>query len=233
MRTVRAVVASALAGGLGLGPAVGERQARGPFPPPSYYRPVVVDGMTFPVARTNWFSVIEFESDWHDPRFRLVDGRWRLVGVHEGLDIVAEKGTPVLSMTGGTVERLGWTFYSGTRVGVRGDDGRYYFYAHLSGAARGIGVGTRVRAGTVLGSVGNTGYGPPGHRDEFPPHLHVGIQEGAEWVDPYPAVRRLYAASAREAARGEERLARLGREGRDEMFERVAARLYADLQEYL
>ncbi len=188
--------------------------------------------MTFPVARTNWFSVIEFENDWHAPRMRVVDGAWRLVGLHEGVDIIAEEGTPVLSMTAGTVERLGWTFYSGTRIGIRGQDGRYYFYAHLSGVAPGIGVGTAVRPGTVLGLVGNTGYGPPGHRDEFPPHLHLGIQEGATWINPYPTVRRLYAASARSTARGERRLARLASQGRGRMFDRVASRLYADLQEY-
>jgi hypothetical protein len=45
-------------------------------PEPAYYRPVVVDGFAFPVARSNWLSVIELAEDWHDPRFRLIGGRW-------------------------------------------------------------------------------------------------------------------------------------------------------------
>ena len=110
-------------------------------------------GFTFPVARSNWLSVVEFGDDWHDPRFRLVDGRWLLGGYHEGNDILAEEGTPVLAATSGTVEAVRWTFYSGTRVGVRGDDGKYYFYAHMSRVAPNTGVGSAVDVGEVLGLV--------------------------------------------------------------------------------
>lgn len=184
--------------------------------------------MTFPVARSNWHSVIEFERDWHDPRFRLVDGRWRLVGFHEGVDIVAEEGTPILSAAAGVVERVGWTFYSGTRVGVRGRDGRYYFYAHLSSVAPGIREGIPVGPGHELGRVGNTGYGPPGHADEFPAHLHFGIQEGGSWVDPYPTVTRLYRRSATVTSRAEARLERLAREGRRVAWRRVVDSLYTE-----
>lgn len=197
-------------------------------PPPAYYRPVVVDGMTFPVARSNWFSVIEFGNDWHAPRLRLIGGKWRQVGVHEGNDISAEKGTPVLSASEGTIESIGWTFYSGDRVGVRGTDGRYYFYAHLSAFAPGIEVGAPVQPGTVLGLVGNTGYGDPGHEDEFPPHLHFGIR-AADWVNPYPLLVRLYRRSASVTARGELRLAALAAEGRPRAFAGMVTDLYADL----
>lgn len=200
-------------------------------PPPAYYRPVITDGMTFPVARSNWHSVITFGRDWHDPRFRMIGGRWRLAGVHEGNDIISEEGTPIHSMTSGVVEAVGWTFYSGTRVGVRGTDGRYYFYAHLSEVALGVAAGSRVEAGTVLGRVGNTGYGDPGTEDEFPPHLHLGIMEGGSWVDPYPTVRRLYRESVQATTRGERRLARLMRNGDTERYERLAERLYAETEE--
>jgi len=212
-------------------PPAAPAQSRPPTPPPSYYRPVVVDGMTFPVARANWHSVVTFGRDWHDPRFRLIDGRWRLAGVHEGNDIIAEEGTPILSMSAGTVEAVGWTFYSGTRVGIRGADGRYYFYAHLSRVAPGIGVGTAVDPGTVLGRVGNTGYGDPGQEDEIPPHLHLGIREGDTWVDPYPTVRRLYRESVRVTTRGERRAARLARNGDLEAYGLLLGRLYAGAEE--
>jgi murein DD-endopeptidase MepM/ murein hydrolase activator NlpD len=164
-----------------------------------YVGPVHVDGMTFPVARSDWYSVINFADDWHDPRMRFEEGRWVLIGVHEGNDIFAEPGTPIVAVLGGRVENLGWTFYSGWRVGVRGDDGRYWFYAHMRRFAPGLSIGDRVETGTLLGEVGNTGYGVvPGHHDEFTYHLHIGIQEAdGTWVNPYPLMRRLYRAAVR------------------------------------
>ncbi|MGH2746935.1 MAG: M23 family metallopeptidase [Actinomycetota bacterium] len=165
-----------------------------------YLAPVSDGGMVFPVARSRWFSVINFADDWHAPRMRLVEGKWRQVGVHEGNDIFAEPGTPVRAVTSGVVERLGWTFYSGWRVGIRDGQGRYWFYAHLRRFAPGIGVGSPVAPGDALGEVGNTGYGAdPGHRDEFIYHLHIGIQQpDGSWSNPYPLMRRLYRAATAE-----------------------------------
>ncbi|MGI8775103.1 MAG: M23 family metallopeptidase [Actinomycetota bacterium] len=160
------------------------------------YLPPVLDdsGMTFPVLRSSWYSVIELHNDWHAPRMRRIDGSWELVGRHEGNDIFAEPGTPVVAVTPGRVERVGWTFYSGWRVGIRDAEGRYWFYAHLERFAPGIRPGASVSAGDSLGAVGNTGYGSdPGHKDEFTYHLHLGIQEAdGQWVNPYPLMRRLY-----------------------------------------
>jgi murein DD-endopeptidase MepM/ murein hydrolase activator NlpD len=198
-------------------------------PPPAYYRPVVHEGFTFPVARASWLSVIEIDDDWHDPRFRLIGGEWQLVGVHEGNDVVAEEGTPIVSMSPGTVEAVGWTFYSGTRVGVRGDDGKYYFYAHMSQVAPGIAVGASVETGDVLGLVGNTGYGDPGHEDEFPPHLHLGIEGPSGWENPYPLVRRLYRISTLVTAKEEARLVMYREAGDQEGFDRTARKLYENL----
>jgi murein DD-endopeptidase MepM/ murein hydrolase activator NlpD len=166
-----------------------------------YLTPVVTDeGMTFPVARSSWFSVINFTNDWHAPRMRFVNGRWVQIGVHEGTDIFAEPGTPIRAILGGRVEQIGWTFYSGWRVGIRGTDGRYWFYAHMRRFAPGLQIGTPVAAGTVLGEVGNTGYGAdPGHFDEFTYHLHIGIQEqSGVWSNPYPLIRKLYRESIAE-----------------------------------
>jgi murein DD-endopeptidase MepM/ murein hydrolase activator NlpD len=196
---------------------------------PGYYRPVVSLGKVFPVARSNYLSYVEFPDSWHAPRLRLVNGKWLLIGVHEGIDILAERGTPILSMEPGVVENVGWTFYSGTRVGVRGVDGRYYFYAHLSKVQPGIVVGASVSAGTVLGLVGNTGYGPPGHRDEFPPHLHFGIEAGSQWVNPYPTLVLLYAATVRTTGRWRANLDRLALAGMAGAWHRAAAEAYMNL----
>ena len=199
-----------------------------PIAPPSYFKPLVFEGKVFPVARSNHLSLLSFGNDWHAPRLRFVDGRWQLIGVHEGVDITAERGTPILSMTPGVVENVGWTFYSGDRVGIRGDDGRYYFYAHLSDTGPGIVPGARVEAGTLLGLVGNTGYGPPGHRDEFPPHLHFGIEEGDTWVSPYPALASLYEATVAANEDGRAQLDALAAAGDAAGWEQAAASLYTD-----
>jgi murein DD-endopeptidase MepM/ murein hydrolase activator NlpD len=200
--------------------------AEPPAPTPAWFRPVIVHGRAYPLARANFLAYDEIESNWHAPRMRLIDGKWRLVGVHEGIDIAAERGTPIYSMTPGRVENVGWAFYSGTRVGVRGTDGRYYFYAHLSAVAPGIGVGTPVSAGTTLGLVGNTGYGAPGTRDQFPPHLHFGIQVGPLWVDPYSSLVSLYDATVRAERRAQASLDRLARRGDVAAWRHRAAALY-------
>ncbi|HVL65391.1 MAG TPA: M23 family metallopeptidase [Actinomycetota bacterium] len=163
-----------------------------------YLEPVAAEGMVFPVLRSSWYSVINFKNDWHAPRMRLVDGEWVQIGVHEGNDILAEPGTPVVAVAPGRVEQLGWLFYSGWRVGIRGEDGRYWFYAHLRRFAGGLSVGDRVAAGQPLGEVGNTGYGArPGHAGEFVAHLHLGIRDArGTWVNPYPLMRRLYRVAA-------------------------------------
>jgi murein DD-endopeptidase MepM/ murein hydrolase activator NlpD len=196
---------------------------------PAYFRPVIVDGKAFPVARSNFLSLLAVPNNWHAPRLRLIDGEWKLVGLHEGIDISAERGTPVVSMTPGIVENAGWSFYSGTRVGVRGDDGRYYLYAHLSIVASGAGPGARVEAGSLLGLIGNTGYGPEGHRDEFPPHLHFGILAGSEWVNPYPTLRALYEETIRVTDREQDALDRLAASSTRRAWDRAAARLYMNL----
>ena len=188
------VVLAACALGIASLPAHAPARAR-------FLGPVVKEGKVFPVARSDWYSVINFTNDWHDPRMRFEDGRWQLDGVHEGTDIFAEPGTPVRSIYSGVVENVGWTFYSGWRVGVRGDDGRYWFYAHLSKFASGMVPGARVEPGDRLGAVGNTGYGyTPGHRDEFTWHLHFGLQEpDGTWINPYPMLQTLYDAATRRS----------------------------------
>lgn len=197
---------------------------------PAFFRPVVVDGKAFPVARSNFLSLLEFPNNWHAPRLRLINGKWLLVGLHLGIDIVAERGTPVVAMERGVVENVGWTFYSGTRVGVRGVDGRYYLYAHLSSVDPHVRPGAGVIAGSLLGRVGNTGYGPPGHRDEFPPHLHFGIEAAsAVWVNPYPTLVRLYRALVTETTAAQAVLDRLAADGKRGAWTRRADRTYMSL----
>lgn len=171
------------------------RASAATVPPRTWVKPPTVEGMVFPVLRSAEWRWLNWRDTFGAPRMRLQsDGVWRQVGIHEGIDIFTEEHAPVASMTAGRIERVGWTFYSGWRVGVRGTDGKYYFYAHLSTFAPGLAEGQSVGSGQILGRVGNSGYGPEGTADEFPPHLHVGIQDGTRWVSAEPTLRKLYTA---------------------------------------
>ncbi len=114
--------------------------------------------------------------------------------IHEGTDIFAGYGAPVLSTCFGYVELIGWNRLGGWRIGLRSADNTYFYYAHLSSYARSVRQGIIVRPGQVLGYVGSSGYGKPGTSGKFPPHLHFGIYRDTgtrEWAfDPYPLLRQ-------------------------------------------
>src|ERR1041384_2601657 len=110
---------------------------------------------------------------WHAPR-----GTNRL---HEGQDIFAPKGTPILSATNGFVYNIGENNLGGQTVSVIGAGGRIYYYAHLEAYARGLEVGDRVNTRTVLGYVGTTG-----NAQGTPPHLHFGIYTSSGAINPLP-----------------------------------------------
>ena len=121
---------------------------------------------------------------------------------HEGTDIMAEKNTPgyypVVSMTDGVVTEKGWLEKGGWRIGNTAPTGAYFYYAHLDSYAE-LEKGDPVKAGDLLGYMGDSGYGEEGTTGEFPVHLHLGIylKEGTEEisVNPYPVLR--YAENAR------------------------------------
>lgn len=104
---------------------------------------------------------------------------------HEGIDIFAKRGTPVLSTTQGIVAKVGLNSLGGKVVWVIGPDLSRHYYAHLNDYAPQISVGDWVEQGTVLGYVGNTG-----NAQNTPPHLHYGIYlSGQGAVNPYPFLR--------------------------------------------
>jgi len=118
------------------------------------------------------------------------DGRW-FGGErsHEGVDIIAPKGTPVRSVSNGTVTHKGWLTLGGWRIGVTDAFGVYHYYAHLSAYAD-VEIGDAVSAGQILGYVGSTGYGPEGTEDQMVPHLHFGLYVDGVAYDPYPYLQK-------------------------------------------
>lgn len=110
--------------------------------------------------------------------------------VHEALDIMAPRGTPVLAVADGTVEKLFTSVPGGLTIYQFEPSGRYaYYYAHLDRYADGLQEKQEIRRGEVIGYVGSTG-----NADPSAPHLHFAIFElGPErqwWkgtaINPYP-----------------------------------------------
>jgi Peptidase family M23 len=81
-----------------------------------------------------------------------VQGGW-----HHGDDIFASLGAPVLACADGTVFSVGWNNVGGNRLWLRDGQGNEFYYAHLSAYSPAARNGNRVKAGEVIGFVGNTG----------------------------------------------------------------------------
>ena len=128
-----------------------------------------------------------YRNTWGDRR------GWGGVRIHEGTDIFADYGTPVLSTCYGYVELIGWNRYGGWRIGIRDVNNNYHYFAHLNGFRKGLKKGMIVKPGETIGSVGSSGYGPPGTAGKFPPHLHFGIYrfDGKQTysIDPYATLQ--------------------------------------------
>jgi hypothetical protein len=125
-------------------------------------------GYVFPVAGGAAFS-----DDYGAPRAGT--------GWHHGNDLFADTGTPVVAVADGTLSRVGVNTLGGNRLWLTDDRGNTFYYAHLSAYAPEAVEGARVRAGQVIGFVGNTGQAIT-----TPPHLHFEIHPGdGDAIDPY------------------------------------------------
>ena len=130
-------------------------------------------GFAFPVL----MGKHRYSDDWGAPR--------QNTGAHEGNDVFAPAGTPVLAVTDGILRRVGTARVPGNRLYLYSGTGDYYFYGHLSSFEADARSGRRVKAGQVLGYVGSTGDAEP-----TPPHVHFEIHPGAGApVNPYPFLR--------------------------------------------
>lgn len=139
---------------------------------------------TFPIPKGFHYT---YHDTWGHSR------GWGGRRMHEGTDIFAGYGTPVLSTCYGYVEVIGWNPYGGWRIGIRDLNNVYHYYAHLSGFNKQIKAGDAVKPGEIIGYVGSSGYGKPGTQGKFPPHLHYGMYKHNgrnEWAfDPYPYLK--------------------------------------------
>jgi murein DD-endopeptidase MepM/ murein hydrolase activator NlpD len=125
-------------------------------------------------------------------------GAGRTGHTHQGQDVAAAEGTPVVAPTAGTITATGYqASAAGEWVAMHSSDGRDFFFAHCVRGSTRVGEGTSVSAGTRLCSVGTTG-------DSSGPHLHFEIwidgwrtTKASHPIDPLPQLKAWDAADPR------------------------------------
>jgi len=162
-------------------------------PPPVVVPPIsAVAGMEVEELRQRSLTlpVQGIRKDQLQDTFRDKRGSSR---VHEALDVLAPRNTPVLAVEDGTIAKLFLSEAGGITIYQFDPEGHYaYYYAHLERYADGLKEGAAIKRGQVLGYVGTTGNAP---RDT--PHLHFAIfklTSDKKWwegsaIDPYSVLR--------------------------------------------
>lgn len=102
--------------------------------------------------------------------------RWNGTEFHQGIDIAAETGTPIVATADGVVTAAGWDGSGyGNMVDIDHGDGIMTRYGHASAVA--VTPGQTVRRGQVIAYVGSTGYSTG-------PHLHYEVRVNGQPVNP-------------------------------------------------
>ena len=137
---------------------------------------IVISGFVFPVGDPHSFG-----DSFGAPRMMGT----QYEHAHQGTDILAPRGTPLLASERGIITKMGTGTLGGNKLWVKGESGTYYYYAHLSAFAEGLQNGDTVDAGELVGLVGNTGNASGGVT-----HLHFEIHpDGGPAVNPYPLLK--------------------------------------------
>lgn len=108
--------------------------------------------------------------------------------MHKGVDFGARSGTPVRAAGDGVIEKSSWNGGYGRYIRIRHNSTYKTAYAHLSGYARGIKAGAKVKQSQIIGYVGSSGRSTG-------PHLHYEVKKSGSHVNPLklrlPSGRRL------------------------------------------
>lgn len=138
---------------------------------------VHIPNMVFPILEPYDTPLID---SWGFPRMPgTPDEHW-----HEGIDLFAPAGAPLVAAERGVITRINTGRLGGLTFWLRGESGADWYYAHLLAYAEGLHAGQVVEAGQVVGYVGNTG-----NAISTPPHLHLQLHPGGgPPVNPYPVL---------------------------------------------
>jgi len=102
---------------------------------------------------------------------------------HKGVDMFNKRNTPLIAVVDGRV-KFSSNSLGGRSTHLYAADGTVYYYAHLEAWPTNIASGSFVKAGTVVGYLGNSG-----NARYTSTHLHFEIRPGGVAVNPYPTVR--------------------------------------------
>jgi murein DD-endopeptidase MepM/ murein hydrolase activator NlpD len=155
-----------------------------------------LQGYQFPVLGASSYT-----NDWGAPRAST--------GIpHQGTDVFAAEGTPIVAVADGVLDRVGWNTIGGYRLWLFDQYGNSFYHAHLSAYSPIAFDGASVKRGDVIGFVGHTG-----DAQFTPPHLHFEVHpnNGAP-TNPYPflgAWQRGVAVAIGLLAGGQDRIAPL------------------------
>ena len=105
---------------------------------------------------------------------------YRVYRPHHGVDYAAPAGTPVYAIADGVITYKGWSGGGGNTIKIKHPRNLMSGYLHLRGYAKGIGVGTHVQQGQLIGYVGSTGASTG-------PHLDFRLWKGGKPIDPLKA----------------------------------------------
>ena len=97
--------------------------------------------------------------------------------LHTGVDLAARSGTPIYAAGDGVIQYYKWQSGYGNKVELQHVNGYETVYGHMSRYVDGLGVGSHVRQGQIIGYVGSTGQSTG-------PHLHFEIKINGNLVDP-------------------------------------------------
>ena len=102
--------------------------------------------------------------------------RWNGAEFHQGIDIAAEMGTPIVATADGVVTIAGWNAGGyGNMVDIDHGSGVSTRYGHASAVV--VTAGQRVRRGQIIAYVGSTGHSTG-------PHLHYEVRLSGQPVNP-------------------------------------------------
>lgn len=113
--------------------------------------------------------------------------------LHEGLDMLAPEGTPIVAPTDAVVTGMGTWSGAGLYVETAAPGGERHVYMHLADFAD-IEPGDTLRMGDLVGFVGDTGNAKGG-----PAHLHFEIRDGRTALDPYPRIQQEFSLEQKVA----------------------------------
>ena len=103
-------------------------------------------------------------------------GVWK---THDGVDIKAERGTPVKAMNRGEVTKVAEDPLWGYTVIIDHGSGVMGYYYNLSEAVA-VREGDKVQSGQTIGAVGDSAE----CEAALPSHLHFGLKRNGDWIDP-------------------------------------------------